>query len=233
MKIAVMFVVALSALLHTGAGAAAEGNGARLLKPHYDVNRETLRRGAKLFASHCLGCHNLKYLRYNRVADDLDMTKHEVEWMLMTPGGAEYNKGMISNLDSDDAANWFGTAPPDLTLEARYRGEDWIYTYLKSFYLDPERPLGWNNHLFHNVAMPNILAPLGGVHDAQGNLLVKGSMSQQQFDQATRDLTAWLQYASDPSILKRRALGPWVIGFLVIFSILAYLLKRAYWRDIH
>jgi len=233
MRIAALVVLSFSALLYAAAGTAAEDDGVKLLKPHFEFNSETLLRGAKLFASRCLGCHNLKYLRYNRVADDLGMTKDEVEWMLMTPRGAEYNKGMISNLDTDDAANWFGTAPPDLTLEARYRGRDWIYTYLKSFYLDPDQPLGWNNHLFPKVAMPNILAPLSGARDAQGNILEKGSMTPQQYDQAVADLTAWLQYASDPSILQRKKLGPWVIGFLVIFSLLAYLLKRAYWRDIH
>lgn len=233
MRIAALIALSLSALLHAGTGHAEEDGGTRMLKPHYDLNLETLRRGAKLFAHRCLGCHNLKYLRYNRVAEDLGMTKREVQWMLMTPAGAEYNKGMISNLDHEDAASWFGTAPPDLTLEARYRGERWIYTYLKSFYLDPDRPLGWNNHLFNNVAMPNILAPLGGVNDAQGNTIEKGAMSPQQFDRAAQDLTAWLQYASDPSILQRRSMGPWVIGFLVIFTLLAYLLKRAYWRDVH
>lgn len=233
MRAAALIMVSLSALLYAGAGHTAEDGGARLLKPHYDLNLETLRRGAKLFAHHCLGCHNLKYLRYTRVADDLGMTKREVQRTLMTPAGAEYNKGMLSNMDSDDATDWFGAAPPDLTLEARYRGERWIYTYLKSFYLDPERPLGWNNHLFHNVAMPNILAPLGGARDARGNTIEKGDMPPQQYDQAVADLTAWLQYTSDPSVLQRHSMGPWVIGFLVVFSLLAYLMKRAYWRDVH
>lgn len=233
MRIAALIALSLWALLYAGAGVAAEGDEVKLLKPHYDLTLDTLRRGAKLFTHHCLGCHSLKYLRYNRVASDLGMTKDEVEWNLMTPRGAEYKKGMISNLNADDAANWFGTSPPDLSLESRYRGRDWIYTYLKSFYLDRDQPLGWNNHLFPKVAMPNILAPLGGARDAQGNILEKGSMTPQQFDQAVSDLTAWLQYASDPSILQRQKLGPWVLAFLVIFSALAYLLKRVYWRDVH
>lgn len=233
MRLAALIGLSLSAMLYAGVGTAVEDDGVKLLKPHYDLNRETLSRGAKLFTHNCLGCHSLKYLRYNRVADDLGMTKNEVESSLMTPRGAEYNKGMISNLDGDDAAKWFGTAPPDLTLESRYRGRDWIYTYLKGFYLDRDQPLGWNNHLFPKVAMPNVLAPLGGVRDARGDLLENGSVTPQQFDQAVSDLTAWLQYASDPSILKRQKLGPWVIGFLVVFSVFAYLLKRAYWRDIH
>ncbi len=133
MRLVTLLTLYLSVLLYAGAGVAAEDDGMRMLKPHYDLGLETLRRGAKLFAQRCLGCHNLKYLRYNRVAHDLGMTKNEVERMLMTPDGAGYDNGMISNLDANDAANWFGTAPPDLTLEARYRGEDWIYTYLKSF----------------------------------------------------------------------------------------------------
>ena len=231
-KTAVLLVLSLSALLNTGTVTAAD-EGIRLLKPQYDFTRATLRHGAELFANHCLGCHNLQYLRYIRVADDLGLTKDDVVRTLMTPSGAEFNKGMISNLNAEDATNWFGAAPPDLTLEARYRGTDWIYTYLKSFYRDPKLPLGWDNHLFPRVAMPNVLASLGGARNAEGDILEKGTMTPQQFDQAVADLTAWLQYASDPSMLQRKVLGPWVMAFLMIFSVLAYLLKRVYWRNIH
>lgn len=204
-----------------------------LQTPHYSLDRGTLRRGAELFADHCLSCHDMKYLRYSRIAHDLGLTKAQVKRLLMTPDKAAYNKTMINTLNPHDAAKWFGTAPPDLTLEARYRGTDWIYTYLKSFYLDPARPLGWNNHVFPQVAMPNVLALLGGVRDARGALVEKGSLNERQYDQLVTDLTAWLQYASDPSKIQRQALGPWVIGFLIIFAVLAYLLKRAYWRAVH
>jgi ubiquinol-cytochrome c reductase cytochrome c1 subunit len=233
MRFAVLLMLAVSVLPYATPGHAGENGDVPLLRPHYTFDRDTLLRGAKLFVSHCLTCHNLKYLRYSRVGDDLGLTKDEVESMLMTPNGAEFNKGMLTTMNPDDAADWFGTAPPDLTLEARYRGTRWIYTYLKSFYLDPDQPLGWNNRLFPRVAMPNVLASLSGVRDAQGNVIDRGSMTPRQFDQAAADLTAWLQYTSDPSRLLRDALGPWVIGFLVIFSLLAYWLKCAYWRDVH
>lgn len=204
-----------------------------LQSPHYSMDRQTLLRGAKLFVARCLTCHTLKYLRYSRVGDDLGLSKDQVEKMLMVPANAKYNATMTNTMPDDDAAKWFGVSPPDLTLEARYRGTDWIYTYLKSFYLDPSRPSGWNNHVFPHVAMPNVLAIPGGERDKSGKLVKKGNMSPEQYDQLLSDLTAWLQYASDPSKIQRMALGPWVIGFLVILSVLAYLLKRVYWRAVH
>ncbi|HKJ22306.1 MAG TPA: cytochrome c1 [Gammaproteobacteria bacterium] len=204
-----------------------------LKSPHYSFDRQTLIRGAKLFVDRCLTCHTLKYLRYSRVGEDLGLSKAQVKNMLMAPANAEYHAGMINTMRPGDATKWLGAAPPDLTLEARYRGTDWIYTYLKSFYVDSSRPSGWNNHVFPHVAMPDVLAMLGGERDRQGKLIKQGSLNQEQFDQVVADLTAWLQYTSDPSKIQRMSLGPWVIGFLVTLSILTYLLKRVYWRAVH
>lgn len=225
-------IIALSCAVAT-AVARAEGTEVPLQTPHYSLDRQTLLRGARLFVDHCLGCHTLKYLRYSRVADDLDLSEAQVKKTLMVPANAEYYKTMINTMPAVEAAKWFGAAPPDLTLEARYRGTDWIYTYLKSFYVDTSRPLGWNNHLFPNVAMPNVLAMLGGERDAQGKLVKQGSADQRQYERTVSDLIAWLQYTSDPSKIQRMSLGPWVMGFMVILSILSYLLKRAYWRAVH
>lgn len=232
MKITVALIAVTAALLSAAASVAGE-TGLKLEQPHYNFNRETLRRGADLFVQYCLTCHNLRYLRYSRVAEDLGLAKTQVKDTLMIPDGAEYVAPMLNTMDPDEAARWFGTAPPDLTLEARYRGTAWIYTYLKGFYLDQQSSSGWSNRLFPNVAMPNVLAPLGGVRDGRGNSVAAGSMNPQQFDRTVAALTAWLQYTSDPSRLERHALGPWVIGFLLIFTVLAYLLKWSYWRAVH
>ena len=199
---------------------------------HYRFDAATLARGAKLYAEHCLSCHSVRYVRYSRLVPDLGMTKSTVEQAVMLPAGASFDRGMISVMKPVDAKRWFGTAPPDLSLEVRYRGADWVYTYLHSFYWDPQRPSGWNNRLFPNVAMPDVLAHLGGIQDRQGHTLVASALTPAEFDRMTADITAWLRYTSDPSKIKRMALGPYVIGFLVLFAVLAYLLKRAYWRDV-
>lgn len=203
-----------------------------LQTPDYAFDKATLREGAVLYAQYCLSCHSLRYLRYTRVARDLNMSKSQVKSKLMLPDGATFDKGMLDTLNPQDAKQWFGITPPDLTLEARYRGADWIYTYLHSFYLDSSRPTGWNNHLFPNVSMPNVLAAESGQRDANGNVITKGTVSPAQYDHIVAAITAWLQYTSDPSIIGRRALGPYVLGFVAVFSLLAFMLKRAYWRDV-
>lgn len=199
---------------------------------HYRFDAITLARGAKLYAEHCLSCHSVRYVRYSRLVPDLGMTKSTIEHRIMLPSGANFDRGMISVMRPEDAKRWFGTAPPDLSLEVRYRGADWVYTYLHSFYWDPQRPGGWNNRLFPNVAMPDILAHLGGIQDRQGRMLRPGVLTPAAFDHMTAEITAWLRYTSDPSKIKRMALGPYVIGFLVLFAVLTYLLKRSYWRDV-
>lgn len=225
-------IISLACVMIAGTVRAQEPE-VKLQIPQFALTRPTLLRGAQLFVNHCLSCHTLKYLRYSRVGEDLGLTEAQVKRMLMLPANAEYNKTMTNTMQAREAAKWFGTAPPDLTLEARYRGTDWIYTYLKSFYLDTSAPLGWNNHLFPHAAMPNVLAPLGGIRDIQSHLIRQGSLNAEQFDTTVADITAWLKYTSDPSRLQRYALGIWVLPFLVVLSVLAYLLKRVYWRRIH
>lgn len=223
----------LALLVFEAAPTIAADKSPTLDTPHYRLDRSTIRKGAILFATHCLSCHSLKHIRYHRLQSDLGLDAATIEKEIMFPDGAEMNKGMTVTMRAQDAKQWFGVAPPDLTLEARYRGVDWIYTYLKSFYYDSSRPSGWNNHVFANVAMPNVLEPLQGIKAADGSLIKSGSVSPQVFDQDVQYLTAWLQYTADPSKLARRRLGPWVIAFLVVFTLLAYALKRAYWRRVH
>jgi len=228
------YAVALIALwAMTSAAAHAQEARVSLQTPHYSFDRQTLLRGAKEFVDRCQTCHTLKYLRYSRVGEDLGLKESQVKKMLMVPANAEYHGAMLNTMPAKDAARWFGVSPPDLTLVARYRGTDWLYTYLKSFYRDPSRPSGWNNRVFPHVAMPDVLAMAGGQRDKEGKLVKAGSLSPKQYDRLVSDLTAWLQYTSDPSKVQRMALGPWVIAFLLVLSVLAYLLKKDYWRAVH
>ncbi|MEK8088933.1 cytochrome c1 [Thermithiobacillus plumbiphilus] len=231
MKKAIKMLLLGAAFLPLAAGAS-EGE---VKLDHADISfdRESIQNGAKIFAEYCFSCHSLKYMRYNMLENQLGMPENVVKEQIMLPDGAKINGNMTITMSPEDAAVWFGKAPPDLTLEARYRGADWIYTYLRSFYRDDSRPTGWNNHVFPMVAMPNVLASLSGEKTKDGKVIRAGTVSQAKFDDMVRDLTAFLTYTSDPSELKRMSMGPLVLGFLLIFTILAYLLKKEYWRDVH
>lgn len=210
-------------------------------------DRASLQRGARLYMNYCSGCHSLKYLRYSRMAEDLGLTEEEVmEHLNFT--GAKFGEPILTAMPAEGAAQWFGTAPPDLSLTSRVRGADWIYSYLKSFYIDEERPLGWNNTVFPNASMPNVLWELqgvqhpvyGGKDEATGEPLIErlevanpGSMDSAEFDQTVRDITAFLEYAGEPIATRREAIGVWVMLFLAFFTFLAWLLKKEYWKDVH
>jgi ubiquinol-cytochrome c reductase cytochrome c1 subunit len=206
----------------------------------------SLQRGAKLFFNYCVGCHSLKYVRYSRIAEDLGLSEQDVMDNLNFTG-AKFGETVVSHMPEDSAKEWFGKAPPDLSLEVRAKGQDWVFNYLNSFYLDPSRPVGWNNTVFANASMPNPLWELQGVQvavkgkpDAQGEAEVEklelaqpGRMTPEQFRGATRDLTAFLEYAAEPAALQRQSMGVWVILFLAGFTFLAYMLKHEYWKDVH
>ena len=223
-------------------------SGGGLLHSGADLgDRASLQRGAALYMNYCSGCHSLKYLRYSRMGEDLGLTEDEVMKNLNFTG-AKYGEQVLVSLDEADANKWFGKMPPDLSLISRVRGSDWIYTYLKSFYLDESRPLGWNNKLFPNASMPNPLWQQQGLQHAEYGepdkatgerpvhalkVTTPGTQTPAQFDQTVRDITAFLEYAGEPAALKREKLGVWVILFLVAFSFLAWLLKNEYWKDVH
>ena len=223
-------------------------SGAGLLQAGTDLgDRASLQRGAALYMNYCSGCHSLKYLRYSRMAEDLGLTEDEVMKNLNFTG-AKYGEQVLVSLSEADANKWFGKMPPDLSLISRVRGSDWIYTYLKSFYLDESRPLGWNNKLFPNASMPNPLWQMQGLQHAEYGepdkatgdrpvhglkVTTPGTQTPEQFDQSVRDIATFLEYAGEPAALKREKLGVWVILFLVAFSLLAYLLKNEYWKDVH
>ena len=225
----------------------AAGGGATLQAGNDLSDRASLQRGAQLYMNYCAGCHSLKYMRYSRMAEDLGLTEDEVMKNLNFTG-AKFGEQVQVSMPAAGGEKWFGKMPPDLSLISRVRGSDWIYTYLKSFYLDESRPLGWNNKLFPNASMPNPLwelqglqhAEFGPVDPATGERHVEGlkvaqagRQSAQEFDQTARDITNFLEYVGEPAALKRQSIGVWVILFLAALTFLAYLLKQEYWKDVH
>ncbi len=230
--------------------AMAAGPSIPLDKANNDLaDKASLQRGAKLYMNYCIACHSMKYQRYNRVARDLGIPEDLMLEHLVLDKDAKIGDLIESVMPEQDATNWFGIAPPDLTLIARVRGNDWLYTYLRSFYADESRPFGVNNKVFPNVGMPHVLEELQGIgipefetHVVNGveeqvltniNFTESGEMSQQEYDNAMRDLVNFLDYSGEPVKLERKALGWWVLGFILIFGVLAYLLKKEYWRDVH
>ena len=239
---AALFVAGL--LVSFGAFAA---EGGALQQSGTDLDDQaSLQRGAALFMNYCSGCHSLKYLRYSRMAEDLGLSEEEVMQNLNFTG-AKFGEQIQVAMPAGNAEKWFGKMPPDLSLITRVRGSDWVYTYLKSFYLDESRPLGWNNKLFPNASMPNPLWEMQGLQHAEfgkanaiGERPVEalkvaqpGSQTPVEFDQTVRDITAFLEYAAEPAALKRQSIGVWVVLFLVFLAFLAWLLKNEYWRDVH
>lgn len=200
-------------------------------------DQASLQNGFKLFVENCLGCHSAKYQRYERSATDIGMDLAEAEKLLR--GDHKIGDQMSIAMDPKDAASWFGAPPPDLTLETRLRGSAWVYTYLKSFYVDPSRPWGVNNKVFKDVGMPNVLQGMQGVQACKGEhceeleLVQQGSMSAEEFDKAMYDLTNYMTYMGEPSKLQSDRIGKYALIFLAILFVFAYLLKKEYWKDVY
>ncbi|AAN53688.1 cytochrome c1 [Shewanella oneidensis MR-1] len=227
-------LIALVTLLPTLAIAA--GGQVHLEDANVDLHdKASLERGLGLFQHYCSGCHSTQYQRYERVANDLGISADDMRNKYMFTD-AKIGELMQNAIPPKDAAKWFGATPPDLTLVARVRGEDWVYSYLKGFYKDPSRPFGVNNTVFPSVGMPHVLEELQGtpVKQEDGTIVVSGGkLNAEEYDQAVRDITGFLVYSAEPVKLERQALGWWVLGFLFIFFIVAYLLKKEYWKDVH
>ncbi|MEY3182972.1 MAG: hypothetical protein RLZ35_957 [Pseudomonadota bacterium] len=207
-------------------------------------DKPALQRGAQLFMNHCAGCHSLKYVRYQNMAKDIGIVDMDgnvlddvVKKNLMFVGDKITDMIKVS-MTREDGANWFGIAPPDLSLVTRSRGADWLYTYLRSFYQDDKRPWGVNNLLFPDVAMPHVLLSLQGTQVLSEDkahplrLATKGKLNPQQYDQAIQDLVNFLVYVGEPAQEDRKRLGVWVLLFLGVFFVFAFLLKKEYWKDI-
>lgn len=228
-------LIALVTLLPTLA-MAASGHNVHLEDAKVDLHdKASLERGVDLFQHYCSGCHSTQYQRYERVANDIGISADDMRNKYMFTD-AKIGELMQSAIPAKDAAKWFGATPPDLTLVARVRGEDWVYSYLKGFYKDPSRPFGVNNTVFPSVGMPHVLEELQGmpVKQEDGSIVVTGGkLNAEEYDQAVRDITGFLVYSAEPVRLEREAMGWWVLGFLFIFFIVAYLLKKEYWKDVH
>lgn len=228
-------LIALVTLLPT-LTMAASGHNVHLEDAKVDLHdKASLERGVDLFQHYCSGCHSTQYQRYERVANDIGISADDMRNKYMFTD-AKIGELMQSAIPAKDAAKWFGATPPDLTLVARVRGEDWVYSYLKGFYKDPSRPFGVNNTVFPSVGMPHVLEELQGtpVKQEDGSIVVTGGkLNAEEYDQAVRDITGFLVYSAEPVRLEREAMGWWVLGFLFIFFIVAYLLKKEYWKDVH
>ncbi|MDO9104601.1 MAG: cytochrome c1 [Methylovulum sp.] len=227
--------------LSVGAHAAEE---TKLQAANVDLSdKVSLLRGAKHFVTYCLGCHSAKYMRYLRIALDAGVDE-KIVLKDIAPEGASIYDQLHSAMNKHDAEKWFGTQPPDLSLIARSRGADWLYSYLKSYYIDPTRPFGVNNMVFPDTAMPNPLWQLQGEQHtvqrktiwgeyAQLVLDEPGKLSEREFDRMVNDLVNFLVYVGEPGQMERQSIGKYVLAFLLIFLVIAYLLKKEYWKDIH
>jgi ubiquinol-cytochrome c reductase cytochrome c1 subunit len=217
------------------------------------ANLPSLQRGARNFMAYCSGCHSLKYMRYSRLGTDLKISDAALAQFLVRPGDkpTDYIK---ASMPAADAQDWFGKQPPDLSLVARSRGSDWIFNFLTTFYADPaSRQTGVNNLQLPGTAMPHVLSSVQGVQHAvwkdveskgeDGTTLttkefekfepgVSGSMTPAQYDEFVRDIVNFLQYTGDPAQLERQGLGIWVVLFLLMFTGIAWMLKKEYWKDV-
>jgi len=222
-------------------GAGVEHSGANI------GDTASLQRGAKWYVNYCMGCHSIKYMRYNRLAEDLEISE-DMLMQNMVFSNAKFADTMDISMDPDQSKAWFGKTPPDLSLVGRSRGADWLYSYMKGFYQDENGE--WNNTLLPNAAMPHVLWTLQGIQtpvyrqetDSSGfthdvidhfELTRQGTQSPEEYEETARDIAAFLDYVGEPAQLKRKGIGVWVILFLVLFTFVAYLLKAEYWRDVH
>jgi ubiquinol-cytochrome c reductase cytochrome c1 subunit len=206
----------------------------------------SLQAGARTFANYCLNCHGAEYMRYNRLTD-IGLSVSQIEDNLMFAAD-KVGDTMKVALPAKEGKKWFGVAPPDLTVVARARGADWLYTYLRTFYRDPKTLSGWNNAVFPNVAMPHVLWTLQGqraldiVKSEEGGhetvqykwrQLSPGLQNQVQYDTTVRDLVNYLVYMGEPAATERKRIGIVVLFALGILFIFAYLMKKEYWKDVH
>lgn len=213
------------------------------------ADEASLQRGAANFTNYCLGCHSLKYERYERLAKDLNISPELLRKNLM-PASAKPTDYILSSFPKADGEAWFGRAPPDLSLITRSKGSDYVYQFLKTFYVDESRPTHSNNLALEGAAMPAVLSDLEGVkrvvfstEAASGEgggkrvesfeQVSPGQLTPAQYDSFVRDTVNFLQYVGEPSQVEREGLGIWVVLFLLVFTWFAWLLKREYWKDVH
>ncbi|TMS59275.1 cytochrome c1 [Imbroritus primus] len=242
-------MIALAGALIGAPAIAAESGHPLDAAPKMTSDLSTLQRGAKLFVNNCLNCHSASMVRYNRLKD-IGLTEDQIRENLLFSAD-KVGETMNIAMTAKEAKAWFGVQPPDLSVIARARGGDWLYTYLRSFYKDDTRDTGWNNLIFPNVGMPHVMWEAQGIrkakfeeradaHDASKTVhtfvgyeqVTPGTMKPIEFDQAMGDLVHFLQWMGEPAEHQRKRLGVWVLMFLGLFSILAWRLNASYWKDI-
>jgi len=244
MKKLVTAITTLSLLLFCVGASASSASGWHMEPIETNIaDKPSLQRGARLFIDYCLGCHSLKYQRYERTATDLEMPLDIAEETMIFTG--QKIGGLIETAMPNESKNWFGGPPPDLTMVARVRGNDWLYNYLKTFYVDESRPFGVNNKVFPNVGMPHALLELQGIpreacepHSEMECTELKvdegtGVYDANEYDRAVYDIVNFLDYVGEPSRMERERMGIYVLLFLVILGVFTYLLNREFWKDIH
>jgi len=227
--------------------ALSSGNHLNLDKANVNVkDYASLQRGAKIYMTTCATCHSLKYVRYKEMAKQIEMVDSSGDILVdVVKDGLMYSGGKITNtvlsaLSEDDGEKWFGKSPPDLSLVARSRGVDWIYTYLRTFYKDDSKLWGVNNIVFPDVAMPHVLLNYQGLkglseensHHINLKLIQQGSLNEKEYDLMVLDLVNFLSYVGEPHQVERKKMGVYVLIFLSILLVIVYLLKREYWKDV-
>ena len=249
------FLIAATLSVGLAGAANAAGGDVPLLHASVDIsNTASLQRGARTFINYCSGCHSAQYMRYSRLMEDLELTEEQMRASFMFNPDSGFGDLLTVAMDPEDAEQWFGVVPPDLTLVARSKGVDWVYTFLKSYYADPGQGTGWNNTLFKGTAMPHVLWELQGVqelnahadetaddteaeaHSAAQNpftMSAEGKLSAAEYDAMLNDLVSFLEYMGEPAKLERKTIGVWVLLYLSLFAFVAFLLKREFWRDVH
>jgi ubiquinol-cytochrome c reductase cytochrome c1 subunit len=226
--------------------------GAHITLDKVDINLQntaSLQRGAAVFLNNCTGCHSAQFMRYSRIAKDLKIPPEIIQSNYLT-GDMKIGDSIVSSMGKSYAKEVFGVVPPDLSLTARSRGPDWIYSYLRAFYEDPSRPWGVNNKVFPNVGMPHVLRSFQGIQrpvyalhdDGHGHadkvlvgleLKEGGSQTPVEYDLMIRDLVNFMTYMAEPSRIDRQNIGLWVLLYLSLLLVLVYILKKEYWKDIH
>jgi len=239
MKILFSFVAltALSAVL-VGQSALAHEELVLDRAPIVEGDKASLQRGARAFANYCQNCHSAQYLRYSRLTD-IGLSEEEIKSNLMFSSD-KIGDTMTVALDKADAKAWFGNPPPDLSVEARVRGADWLYSYLRGFYKDSSRPTGWNNTVYHNVGMPHVLYELQGVQEMSGEegaqslkVVHPGKLSPAEYNQFSADLVNYLVWMAEPAKATRIQIGVLAIFFCVVAFFVTLALKKEFWKDIH
>lgn len=205
---------------------------------------ESLQRGAHTFVNYCASCHSASLMRYGRIADDLDLPPEVVKDNMMFTTDKIGDTIKVA-MKPEDSKKWFGVTPPDLSVIARVRGADWLYSFLLSYYVDPKSVSGWNNLMFPNTAMPHPMSNLQGTKrlaekdesDSAATTgletMAAGVITEGEYETKIKDLVNFLVYMGEPAGLERRRMGYWVIGFLLVFAFLSYQLKKEYWKDVH